>query len=429
MQIRPFRGWRYSAEPEGDVSSLLAPPYDVLNQQDKDELLGHSDRNIVAVDLPHVPPQNVGPEEAYQQAAGLLNEWKSSGVLCQDAAPSLYAYEQSYSWGGKEYSRRAMLCGLRITELGKDVIPHEHTFPGPKADRLKLTKYTRMQLSPIFAFFNDPQSTVSNLLWAAAEGRPALQGRLRDVTEKLWVVANEGVIGEIAAALRDVPAFIADGHHRYTTAMNYAASLRDAGEIDENHEANFVMFCLVARNDPGLLVLPTHRIIRGLKEGFSVPALVERLPEFTWQRCSVDDADLRDADAFLRKYGKGAMAFLGADPAEIWIGKLADPQTMARLAPEEPPLWRELDVAILHKLVMDRALEPWRMDGLSVDYTPDGRAVLAGCSSGRAQLGVCLQGTPLESVEAIALAGASMPHKSTYFYPKLATGMVLKPLD
>lgn len=429
MEIRPFRGWRYSAGPEGDISKLIAPPYDLLNQQDKDELLARSDKNIVAVDLPHAPAKELGPEEAYQQAAATLDDWRCSGVLAMESSPALYAYEQTFSWAGKTYSRRSMICGVRATELGKDIIPHEHTFSGPKADRLKLTEYTRTQLSPIFGFFDDPQSTVDSLLWAAAEGKPSLHGQLRDVSERIWPVTNEGVIREVATALQSVPVFIADGHHRYVTAMNYAAALRRSGAIDENHEANFVMFCLVARRDPGLLVLPTHRIIGGLKEDFNISALVKRLSQFDWQRCSVDDADLRDADAFLRRYGPGAMAFVGAKPAEIWIGKLSDPEVMKALAGQELEIWRKLDVAILHKLVIDHALAPWRSDDLFINYTADGRAVLAACQSGRGQLGVCLQGTPLSAVEQIALAGAAMPHKSTYFYPKLATGMVLKPLD
>ncbi|MHC4294196.1 MAG: DUF1015 domain-containing protein [Planctomycetota bacterium] len=429
MDIRPFRGWRYSAGKERDVTNLIAPPYDVLGRQEVDELLARSERNIVTVDVPHFPPKEVGPPEAYQRAAEILNDWKSSGVIGQEESPALYAYEQTYSWAGKSYTRRAMLCGVRATELGEDVIPHEHTFAGPKADRLKLTETTRMQLSPILAFFRDPQSTVSNLLWAAAEGPAALEGRLRDVTEKLWVVQNEGVIAEITSALRDIKVFIADGHHRYTTAMNYANALRNSGQIDNDHEANFVMFALVGRDDPGLLVLPTHRIVRGLKDSFSIPALIDRLPEFTWSRYSVEDADLSDADAFLHKYGAGAMAFLGADPAEIWIGKLDDPKAMEAVAGDQSEAWRKLDVAILHKLVIDRALDPWRTDDMHIDYTPDGRAVLASCLSGRTRLGICLQGTPVEAVETIALARAVMPHKSTYFYPKVATGMVLKPLD
>jgi len=228
--------------------------------------------------------------------------------------------------------------------------------------------------------------------------------------------------------LRGVPVFIADGHHRYTTAMNYAAGLRQAGEIDHNHEANFVMFYLVARRDPGLLILPTHRMVRGLRDSFKMSDLVNTAKAFTWIRCSVDDADLRDADGFLRKYGPGAMAFMGADPAEVWIGKLTERAVMDSFADEGIEAICDLDVTVLHKLIMDKYLVPWRTDDLFVDYTPDGLKVLAACKSGRSELGVCLQATPIEVVERIALAGGSMPHKSTYFHPKPATGMVLKEL-
>jgi len=143
----------------------------------------------------------------------------------------------------------------------------------------------------------------------------------------------------------------------------------------------------------------------------------------------VEDFDARDTSGWLRKYGPGAMAMLGADPAEVWIARLKDPATMVAAAPEQNDAWRALDVAILHKLVIDRDIERWRTQELFIEYTPDAGNVLAACRSGRAQLGVCLQSTPLEAVETIADAGAAMPHKSTYFYPKLATGMVLKPLD
>jgi len=210
--------------------------------------------------------------------------------------------------------------------------------------------------------------------------------------------------------------------------MTYRDALVAAGGADENHPANFVLFALVAREDPGLLVLPTHRVIRGLADSFSIGALVEAAGDFEWQRCSVEDADLTDADAFLKRYGPGAMALMGADPAEIWIAKLSRPEAMVEAAPDELDVWRELDVAVLHKLFIDGALTPWRTDDLSVEYTPDGRKLLAACQSGSAQLGICLQSTPVEAVERIALAGATMPHKSTYFYPKLATGMVLKPV-
>ena len=428
MDIRPFQGWRFACDAGSDVGPCIAPPYDVLTAEDKQELLARDAGNIVAVDLPHVPPKDVGPDEEYDAAAALLADWKANGRLQQETAPALYAYEQTYSWAGTEYVRRAMICGVRATELGGDVIPHEHTFPGPKADRFKLTEVTRMQLSPIFGFYDEPAGEAAEALWAAVHGEPDAQGQLRDVAERIWAVTDPAVIQGVAAALRDVPVFIADGHHRYTTALTYRDMLAVSGQIDENHEANFVMFVLAAASDPGLLIHPTHRVVRGLTPDFSVHKLMEAATEFTWQRCSVEDADLRNADAFLHRYGPGAMAFIDAEPAEVWIARLTSPEAMHTVAPDQPEVWRELDVAILHKLIIDKALAPWRTDDVVVDYTPEGMSALAACESGRAQLAVFLQSTPLSAVQANALAGASMPHKSTYFYPKVATGMVLKPL-
>lgn len=428
MEIRPFRGWRFDVSENGDISDYIAPPYDVLTADDKRELLERCNDNIVGVDLPHVPPSEAGPDSAYEMAAGGLEHWKADGTIRQDDRPAIYVYEQTYTWAGQTHIRRAMLCGVRATELGKDVIPHEHTFAGPKADRLKLTEHTKMQLSPIFGFYNDSGRAVADMLAAGVSGPPRAWGQLGEVEEKLWVLDDPGLIEQIAFVLRDVPAFIADGHHRYITALNYRDALVAAGGADANHPANFVMFALVARDDPGLLVLPTHRILRGLAGDFSVGEMVAQAADFDWQRCSVEGANLSDADALLRPYGPGAMAVMGARPAEIWIAKLTRPEAMVEQAPDELDVWRELDVAVLHKLIIDKALAPWRTDNMSIEYTPDGRKVQAACDSGSAELGVCLQSTPVAAVERIALAGASMPHKSTYFFPKLATGMVLKPV-
>jgi len=428
MEIRPFRGWRYRVAPGGDVGPYIAPPYDVLGEADKRALLDRCAENIVAVDLPQWPPRQPGADMLYGQAADLLRQWQASGVLVQESKPALYVYEQTFHRTGRRYDRLALLCGVRATELGRDVIPHEHTYPGPKADRLKLTEHTRMQLSPVFGFYDDAGSGVLELLRSACARPPDAQGWLGEVHEKLWVLADGGTIGRVAAALADRPAFIADGHHRYTTALNYRDALLRAGAIDADHEANFVLFALVARSDPGLLILPTHRLFRGLREGGSVAQLREGAPEFEWRRLDADEVDLADADAFLRRFGPGAMAVLDSSPAEVWIARLTDPDAMARAAADKPAAWRALDVAVLHELLVGRALAPWRTEQTSIEYTPDGRAVLAAVHSGKAQLGVCLQATPLSAVEAVARGGQSMPHKSTYFHPKLATGMVLKPL-
>ncbi|MBN1943464.1 MAG: DUF1015 domain-containing protein [Phycisphaerae bacterium] len=423
MDIRPFRGWHYRGP---EISTQIAPPYDILTQADKDAFLEADPTNIVAVDLPHCPPKSVGPDECYKAAAKLLARWQKKRVLFRDNKPALYAYEQSYSWCGRSYVRRAMLCGVRATPLGVDVIPHEHTFAGPKADRLKLTTVTKMQLSPIFGFYEDPIGVTDQLL-AAAPAEPTLTAELRGVTEKLWVVTEPGVIAGIHSALEDAKVYIADGHHRYTTAMNFCQALRDGGLIDEEHEANFVLFALVARNDPGLLVLPTHRVIRGLDASFRFPELLEKLKgDFDLKQINPPD-DLSDADAFLEPYGKGAMALLADN--DVWIAQLRRPEAMAEAAPDQCDAWRTLDVAVLHKLIIEKALAPWNPREDNVEYTPNGNAARQAARSGEAQAVVVLQGTPLQAVEAVADAGQAMPHKSTYFYPKLATGMILKPVE
>jgi uncharacterized protein (DUF1015 family) len=429
MDITAFRGWRYDLKGGRDISPYIAPPYDVLTGRDKAQLLAGCESNIVAADMPYVPPNDAGPEEVYLQAAARLEQWKSAGLLRRDDRPSVYPYQQEFAWSGRTYRRAALICGVRATEPGKDVFPHEHTFPGPKADRLKLTRCTRMQLSPVLGFFRDEGGKVAKMLARIMEGSPEFEGRLRGVTERLWTVSDERLLADLAAAMREAPVFIADGHHRYTTGLNYLNTLRAAGKIDHDHPANFVMFALVARDDPGMLVLPTHRTASGLAPDFTLGKLIAQAGEFSWQRHEIAPVDFRDIGGHLARLGRGAMAFLEASGKEMWVARLADPSAMRRAAPGESDAWRGLDVAILHRLIIERALVPWRTDKTAVEYTPDGLAVLEACRTGRAQLGVCLQATELAAVEAIASAGGTMPHKSTYFYPKLATGMVLMPLE
>ncbi len=429
MKIKPFRGWRYVGLPGGDIGPFIAPPYDVLTGADKDRLLRGNEANIVAVDLPHVPPKQLGPDAEYEQAAQRLEGWKTGGVLRQDAKPCVYVYEQTYTWSGRTYVRRGMIAGVRATELGEDVIPHEHTFAGPIADRLKLTQLTRMQLSPIFGFYEDAGGAVGKILAGAASREPQAIGELDGVTEKLWAIDDADSIATIARVLGDVPVFIADGHHRYTTALSYRKQLNEAGEIPAENEANFVMFALVAKDDPGLLILPTHRLFSDLDPAGSVEKLAESLPEFSWKKLGPADMGAAGLDKLLEGASPSAMAFISGTGAELWLAALVRPEAMAAAAPDESDTWRALPSAVISTLIIDKGLKQWTAGGPpTVEYTASIAEAIEACRRGRAQLAVCLKGIAIEAVEAIALAGASMPHKSTYFYPKIATGMVLKPL-
>ncbi|KKL92931.1 hypothetical protein LCGC14_1879750, partial [marine sediment metagenome] len=397
-------------------------PYDVLTQADKDALLSRDGRNIVAVDLPHCPPSDVGPDSAYEQAAETLTQWRSSGVLVREQRDSLYAYQQSFTWAGRTHRRRSIIAAVRLEPFGSGVWPHEKTFAGPKADRLKLRQAARTQLSPILGFCD--AGAASELLFDPLADRPDAAGDVDGVTSSLWTVSDPAVIGQVQTALAGVDLFIADGHHRYTTALNYRDAL---GEIAPDHPANFIMFVLVAADDPGLIVLPTHRVISGL-QGFDPARFVAAAGAVAdFQPVDLAGEDVTDADAFLKRFGPHAMAF--AAGADAWVARVTDLTAMERLAPTESPAWRGLDVAILHRLLLDEYLADCRCDRTTTEYTADGPAALEAARTGRADLVALLQGAPLSAVREIALAGGVMPHKSTYFYPKAATGMVLYPLE
>jgi len=430
MQIRPFRGWRYS-EGNKDASTCLAPPYDILSADDKKALLSRDERNIVAVDLPHCPPWDVGADEEYEAAARLLRQWQRNGVLVQEAQPALYAYQQTYEHLRQRYVRRAMMAGVRGTPLGQDVLAHEHTRPGPKADRLKLTHATRTQLSPIFGFYEDPSGEAAELLWSAATGEPAVQGTLDRVEEKLWAVTEPERIAEIRRVLEPAPLFIADGHHRYSTALSYRDELLARGVIDAEHEANFVMFAMVPHDDPGLIILPTHRIIGNLKPDFSIDQLPEAAAQFEWNRHGreIMGHDPEDIQSWLGRFGPGTMAMVEPGSSDVWTLRLTDKQAMDKAAADQPRAWRELDVSVLHTLIIDRALRRWGAESSNIEYTPQVGEVIEACQTEQASLGVILQGVLASDVEAVARAGGSMPPKSTFFHPKIATGVVLKPLE
>jgi uncharacterized protein (DUF1015 family) len=283
-QIRPFAGIRYSRTKGFDLSNLIAPPYDVLDEAGKAALQHKHPNNIVTVDLPHLPAKTVGPDDAYARAAVTLKSWLSAGILERDSKPAIHAYAQTYAHGGRNFHRRGLIALVKLSPFGEGhVFPHEKTYPDAIQDRLKLTQATGVQLSPIFGLFSDPRSQVTTALFKG-QSKPQVTATLDGVQNDLWSITDATTLNTIIDLLAARAIYIADGHHRYTMALQYQKDMieNNGGRLPPNHPANFCMFVLVAMQDDGLLILPTHRLIGGLS-GFDIAAFKSAI--FPKARC------------------------------------------------------------------------------------------------------------------------------------------------
>jgi uncharacterized protein (DUF1015 family) len=430
--IRPFSAIRYGKQ-FTDVASVIAPPYDVLDEAQKQALQARHPNNIVTVDLPWMPPKTVGPDDAYEKSNLTLQAWLRAGIVEKDRRPALYPYAQTYEYGGKTFHRRGFICLVKLTPFGEDIIPHEKTYKGPIEDRMKLMRATRMQLSPIFGLFSDPRGQVNSLLYKNV-GKPMQSGTLEGVQNDLWAVPDADVENQVIDLMRNKHIYIADGHHRYTTALQYQQDeiARNGGKpLPVKHPANYCMFVLVGMQDDGLLILPTHRLIGGM-EGFNMQIFTANVREhFDIEESSMrpeqfDDVMLPNAKRTEHEFG-----LYDGTTRKFYLLKLKKPDLLKEYEPNQSAAWRDLDVAILQRYLFDEVLQPEfaGKDGLTRGYTANPTEVGRQVNGKQYQIALMLHPTPLNALEELGKVGEVMPQKSTYFYPKLATGMVINPLD
>lgn len=420
--VLPFRGIHYSATRFPDISNLLAPPYDVLSEEDKQALLQKQTHNFVDIDLPHTPPKQAGPTAAYERAAQTLNRWLDQGVLEHDEQPAFYVYHQTYRYGDQGFVRRMFFGRLRVVPFGEGgVFPHEQTFGGPKEDRLLLTQATKCNLSPIFGLYQDAENEVMKKLDRVTRNEPDLQGRLEPTDNKLWRVTDEALCKTVTEMMASKPVYIADGHHRYGTSMLYKEHIeKEQGALPADHPANFVLCCLCSMEDPGLLILPTHRVLdRTNLEADAIAAddglVVKPVPH----------ADADKAIAQCAEFGPLAMVFCDAAGKFWWVHpKRAD--ILDDIAPDQSAAWRQMGVAVLHSYILPRivqgagaapSVQYIKNSADAVDLTTQSQ----GCS-------FLLQANTMQELRDVSAAGDLMPQKSTFFYPKLASGMLVNPL-
>jgi uncharacterized protein (DUF1015 family) len=431
--IRPFAAIRYARRPELDLSRLIAPPYDVLDAEQKAALQQRHANNIVTVDLPFTPPKRVGPDEVYNQAAMTLRAWMSAGILVQDRRAAIYPYTQTFDYSGRTFHRRGFFALVRLSPLGDGhIIPHEKTYAGPIEDRLKLMHAARMQLSPIFGLFNDTRGEVTRMLYRDL-GRPEADATEGGVRNQLWSVIDSDIENEVIKQMGTKPVFIADGHHRYTTALEYQKQVEAAhgGPLPPNHPANWCLFVLVATQDDGVLILPTHRLVGGIPK-FDAAAFRKIIStDFDLQDVPATPAQLPAVASMIAEGAPHTFAIFDPKSPSALLLTLRDSDLLARYAPERPESWRKLDVAILQRYLFEEVLQPHFADGkpLTLGYTADAATIAQQVGADRYQLGVLIRPTPLPALEELGRNHEVMPPKSTYFYPKLATGMVLSSLE
>ncbi|MBV9805119.1 MAG: DUF1015 domain-containing protein [Solirubrobacterales bacterium] len=415
-EVEPLRALHYDLDRTGGLQDVVAPPYDVIAPEQRAELEARSPYNVVRIDLP------VGADP-YATAAQQLEGWRTAGVIVRDEQPALWALEQDYVGpDGSQRRRRGFLARVRVEEYGPGRIrPHERTHPGPKEDRLNLTRATKANLSPIFSLFDDPQGIATAALERTAQLEPWGQATDEDATvNRVWRVTDPGSIAELTGAVSPAELLIADGHHRYETARVYA------DEVGGDGPHRYVLMCLVSLQDPGLTVFPTHRLLRDLR-----PDQHEALAEAI--RRDFEVHPLEDTAELAPTYGQPVrMGYIDAHFRQPYMLTLKDPAVAEAALADHAEPYRRLDTAVLEALVLKGALKMTDEDidhMAGLDYARDFEHALKLVQTGVRDAAFFVAPTPIEEVRAVAGAGESMPPKSTYFFPKVPTGLLFNPLD
>jgi uncharacterized protein (DUF1015 family) len=416
--VQPLRALHYDQSVAGPLQDLVAPPYDVIDPPARAALQARSRHNVVAIDLPEAPDGG----DPYAAAAETLDAWIAEGAVVQDAEPAIWALVQDYTApDGRRLTRHGLLARVRVEDYGAGRIrPHERTHPGPKEDRLRLTRATQANLSPIFSLYSDP----SGAAWAAVAdhigGDPWGEATDEDGTvHRLHRVADPAAHAAVHDALAEAELLIADGHHRYETARVYAEEV--GGEGDHR----YVLMCLVALEDEGLTVFPTHRLVKGTVGRTQEALAVTAREHFHIEPCALEDLPPPESD------GPLVMGYMDAHFKKPYRLTLKSQSIADEVLAGMPEPYRRLDTAVLEALLLTGPLELSEHDIAELNNFGYARSAADGIelvTSGQYDLAFFMRPTPVEQVREVAAEGVSMPPKSTYFFPKVITGMLFNKL-
>lgn len=436
-EIQAFRALRYDLGHVGNLSDVVAPPYDVIGPDLQTALYKKHPANVIRLILNREEPGDDDTNNRYTRAARFLKNWRSEGLLQLDHSPALYVYHQIFKFGDVEHIRRGFMGRIKLERFGEGKIyPHEETHASAKADRLKLTNACRANLSQIFGLYPDPENEAQSILESAISDATPLEATDHlGVIHRMWPVTDVRSISAVAAVLGPKPMYIADGHHRYETACNYRDQLAKAGPLRSDHPANCVLTMCVSMSDPGMIVLPTHRLFRGLPE-MTATELQGRLGDaFATQPAGKGPAVAHSVWDMIDSSSEQDLFGLYTSKDEQWtLAKLTEAgrARMSAVATDHSADWQSLGVAILHRLVIENLLDAKQLPKPEYVHLVD--EVVAGLSEGDPQggrypLAALVMPATVSHIQAVSQHLERMPAKSTYFYPKLLCGLVINPLD
>jgi len=414
--IKPFKGIFYNQRTV-NIGDVVAPPYDVISPELQTKLYDRHPANVVRLIYGR-------EEDRYASAARYFSEWQTSGILKTDETESIYLLFQNFVLqDGSRVERKGFIAACELEDIGKgSIVPHERTLANPKEDRFKLFQSTKAMFSQIFSLYNDPHHALDSIFDQSKKTPPMFDVVFEEIRNRIWKISDAGTIGLIRQFLADRRVYIADGHHRYETALIYRDSMRLLYPSRGTEPFNFVPMFFTNMHDPGLIVLPTHRILHSIPE-FNRQKLLEKLRS---SFITETKQSLQELESALRAEKSRSFGLIIGNPLEFILLRLN--QSTASMKHEIPNVLADLDVTILHSIIIKNILgvsEEDQINKMNLDYVKETQQAYDYVREGKAQAAFLMNPTRVDQVCAVAEAGYTMPQKSTYFYPKLLSGLVM----
>jgi uncharacterized protein (DUF1015 family) len=430
-EIRPFRGMHYNPSLFKDLAKVICPPYDIISPRMQEELYHRSENNFVRIEYGKELPQDKNNSNKYTRAAATMQRWLEQKIMVTDDKPALYLDEHQFACRGKTFRRHALNCTVRLEDWSKAVIrPHEGTLTKARSDRLSMLWTLQANTSPIMTLYEDKSNEITALLNKEMKKKPAFSASSTEgENHRVWAITDETVIMRVKDILNDQPLYIADGHHRYESALAYQRERRSTSTHGEKEEPyDFVMMTLLDMADPGLVILPAHRLVRGL-----APSALDELPAgldtfFNVTEYALDKTDVRSQINSLLSGagGEAKLVLYGLKKDCLFRLTLRDSRVVRPMFPAfHAELYQKLDVSIVDHVILEELLGlSHEKAGAFLDYVNDAPEVVKRVQDGEYQLGIIVNPVKPEVIKAIADSGDRMPRKSTYFYPKAPAGLV-----